>query len=190
MIGNDIVDLKHATIGGNWECPRFLEKVFTKKEEALIFASENQHQTVWLLWSMKEAAYKLHVQKFKKRFFNPTRLECELISEDKGIVKIDDNEYFTASTLTEDYVYTIAKQNNTQEVYTSVFETKKEDYKIQSDLLKERFLKAISKTKGLTFHALKIEKTAIGIPQVFYASKQLSISFSLTHCGRFSGFAY
>ncbi|MDW5289527.1 4'-phosphopantetheinyl transferase superfamily protein [Formosa sp. PL04] len=190
MIGNDIVDLKHTAVGRNWECPRFLEKVFTEKEEALIFSSENRHQTVWLLWSMKEAAYKIYVQEFKKCFFNPKRLACELIHENKGIVKIDDIEYFTESTLTEDYVYTIAKQNTIQEVYTSVYKTKKEGYKIQSDKLKQRFLKSISKRKGLTFQALKVEKTAIGIPHIFYASKQLSIPFSLTHCGRFSGFAY
>ena len=41
---------------------------------------------VWLLWSMKEAAYKCYTQQHKKRFFAPQKFECHLISKDKGIV--------------------------------------------------------------------------------------------------------
>ena len=71
MIGNDLVDLKVASVESNWKRPRFLDKVFTIEERQLIMNSKNQHQIVWLLWSMKEAAYKINVQQFGKRFYNP-----------------------------------------------------------------------------------------------------------------------
>ncbi|WP_051229662.1 4'-phosphopantetheinyl transferase family protein [Psychroserpens burtonensis] len=188
MIGNDIVDLKYSSTG--WVRPRFLDKVFTLKEQALIFSSEHQHQTVWLLWSMKEAAYKIHVRQFGERFFNPTRLVCDLISKEKGLVRIDDNCYFTESTVTEDYVYTVAKQDQNQEVCTSIFETKKEEYTIQSNVLKQQLLKSISQIEKIDRDVLSIKKTDLGIPEVFVNSVKLPKPISLTHCGRFSGFAY
>ena len=188
MIGNDIVDLKRSTF--NWKRPRFLDKVFTENEQTIIFSSTNKHELLWLLWSMKEAAYKCHVQQFGKRFFNPKRLLCKLISEDKGIVKIDDNSYFTRSTITEDYVYTIAKPNTNTSVNSSVVKTEDLSFNIQSDSLKQDFLNSISQNKGLDIQTLNIKKTAIGIPELFNNDEKLSVCFSLTHCGRFSGFVY
>jgi phosphopantetheine--protein transferase-like protein len=188
MIGNDIVDLKQ--IASNWKRPRFLEKVFTQEEQQLICSSENQHQMVWLLWSMKEAAYKTHMQQYGGRFFNPKRLVCELISEDKGIVKIDSDIYFSDSTITEDYIYTIAKRDHNQEVTTSIFRSEPSPYSIQSDVLKWCVLQSISETKNLDVKVLSIKKTEIGVPEVFMNSEKLQIPFSLTHCGRFSGFVF
>jgi phosphopantetheinyl transferase (holo-ACP synthase) len=188
VIGNDIVDLKYTS--SSWSRPRFLDKVFTLKEQALILSSERQHQTLWLLWSMKEAAYKIHVQQFGERFFNPRRLVCDFTFEDKGLVRIDDNCYFTESTVTEDYVYSVAQRGHNQEVCTSVFKTKKEGYRIQSSALKQQLLKSISQIEKIDRDVLSIKKTDLGIPEVFVNSVKSPKRISLTHCGRFSGFVY
>lgn len=190
MIGNDIVDLKYISESSNWQRPRFLDKVFTRTEQAYISTSENQHLSVWLLWSMKEAAYKVHVQRYGSRFFNPKRLECELTSEKNGLVQIENSIYYTSSICTEDYVYTIAKLNTTKKVKTSIFKTEKQLYFTQSISLKAKLINSISKKKQFDAECLEIKKTAMGIPKLFYNSKQLPIDFSLTHCGRFSGFVY
>jgi phosphopantetheine--protein transferase-like protein len=188
MIGNDIVDLKYSA--SNWKRPRFLNKVFTQNEQVLIFSSENQHQTFWLLWSMKEAAYKIYVQQFGERFFNPKRLVCELIYEDRGFVKIDENSYFTESTITDNYVYTIATLSRSKTNRSSVFKAEISSHDIQSDTLKKTLLTSISKTEQLPIKSLEIKKTVIGIPELFCEDIKLPMCFSLTHCGRFSGFAY
>ena len=62
MIGNDIVDLKLASIQSNWQRKGFLNKVFTKKEQTLILNASNSFEMVWLLWSIKESAYKVYIQ--------------------------------------------------------------------------------------------------------------------------------
>ncbi|MCD2258344.1 4'-phosphopantetheinyl transferase family protein [Psychroserpens luteolus] len=190
MIGNDIVDLKYIKETSNWKRPRFLDKVFTTKEQHLILSSENQHQMVWLLWSMKEAAYKCHVQQYGRRFFNPKRLVCELISEDKGQVNIDAIQYYTATIVTKDYVYTIAKQTDDQPVETSIIETKAPKLATQSVLLKRYALESIAEVKHLDLDMLEIRKTKIGAPEVYYASQKTPIDLTLTHCGRFSSFAF
>ncbi|WP_052184251.1 4'-phosphopantetheinyl transferase superfamily protein [Psychroserpens sp. Hel_I_66] len=188
MIGNDIVDLKYSP--SNWKRPRFLDKVFTKNERSLILSSENEHQTIWLLWSMKEAAYKVHVQQFGERFFNPKRLVCELISEKNGLVKIEDNIYFTTSIITGDYLHTIAKLDKNKTSLSSIFYIEIVSHDVQSNALKKALLKSVSKTEQLPIKDLEIKKTVNGIPELFYEGYKLTLSVSLTHCGRFSGFAY
>ncbi|WP_298901213.1 4'-phosphopantetheinyl transferase superfamily protein [uncultured Psychroserpens sp.] len=190
MIGNDIVDLKHMNNTCHWQRPRFLDKVFTLEEQELISTSENQHAMVWLLWSMKEAAYKLHVQQFGNRFFNPKRLQCQIISEGKGNVSIENQVYVTCSTITDDYVYTVATKDLNEPFNTAVFKSEISTYTVQSDALKQEVLRTISKTKSIPIDTLSIKKNTPGIPKVFYKSEQYSIDMSLTHCGRFSGFAY
>lgn len=188
MIGNDIVDLKHSA--SNWKRQRFLDKVFTKKEQFLVLSSENQHQMLWLLWSMKEAAYKVYVQQFGEQFFNPKRLVCALISETEGFVSINNVVYVTTSEITEDYVYTIANANRQKATNSSVIKTEIHPYRTQSSLLKQAFIESVSETTNIEPNVLNIKKTKQGVPQLFINSEISTLSFSLTHCGRFSGFVY
>ena len=188
MIGNDIVDLKYSA--SNWKRHRFLDKVFTKDEQALIFSSENEHETLWLLWSMKEAAYKIYVQQFNERFFNPKRLVCELRSLDEGVVVTDKNTYFTRSIITEDYVYTTARLREAKIKESAIFKVEMSSHSVQSELLKKALLTSLSKTKQLPLQQLDIKKSAMGIPELYCNNSKQSLSLSLTHCGRYSSFVY
>ncbi|WP_034060514.1 4'-phosphopantetheinyl transferase family protein [Lacinutrix jangbogonensis] len=190
MIGNDIVDLQQAAKDSNWQRPRFLDKVFTKEEQKLISNSEDKHQMVWLLWSMKEAAYKVNVQQFEKRFFNPKRLVCKLFSFEKGMVSIDNESYFTSSEITEDYVYTVATLNEEKKYKTHCFKMEQTDFKLQSQFLKKQLLTTVAKIENYNIKELMIKKTEVGVPQLFNNFEKLLTSFSLTHCGRYSGFVY
>ena len=78
MVGNDIIDIQEAQKKSNWQRPRFLEKLFTIKEQQLIQNSEHSFLMVWRLWSMKEAAYKLYTQLHPSRFYKPKSFECEM----------------------------------------------------------------------------------------------------------------
>lgn len=188
MMGNDIVDLNN--IKTNWNRPRFLDKVFTKKEQHIISVSENQHQTVWLLWSMKEAAYKIYVQQFGKTFFNPKNLVCHLSSSRIGCVTIEYRTYFTTSIISKDYIYTIAGLNYSENYKSAIFKIENDSYVSQSESLKKHFLEVISKNKGLNFNNLNIKKNLFGVPKLFYNNSKLPIQMSLTHCGNYCGYVY
>ena len=189
MIGNDIVDLKQALLESNWERPRFLDKVFTKEEQQLISNAKNKHQLVWLLWSMKEAAYKVHVQQFGKRFFNPKKLVCKLNSETEGMVLIDNETCFTTSTITNDYIYTVATLEPSKAFKSECFKTDSSSYHSQSEALKSRFLEVISKVKNTTSSTLTIRKNAVGVPRLFQNNLAINNGFSFTHHGRFSAWS-
>lgn len=189
MIGNDIVDLNN--IKSNWKRARFLEKVFIENEQQIISISENPHQTAWLLWSMKEAAYKVYVQQFGKQFFNPKRLVCQLSSLNViGEVSIDNRTFYTRSITSKNYIYTVAGLNNSENYNSAVLEVENKSYLIQSNTLKEHFLESFSLNNGLNYKDLNIRKDIVGIPEVFYNNTKLPIQLSLTHCGNYCGYVY
>ena len=117
-------------------------------------------------------------------------MECELISEVKGKVYVGNQVYETSSTRTQDYVYTIAKQNDPSQVKSLIFKSENLDYKALSEELKAKSLHAISKTYALAYERLSIQKNTLGVPEIFHHSKCLPITISLTHCGRFSSVVY
>lgn len=110
MIGNDVVDLGLAKVQSNWRRKGYLDKIFTPAEQTLIETADSPDKMVWVLWSMKEAAYKIHNRKTGIRNFAPTALACNLISLDgeKGAVTVDHQTYFTKSEFSLTYVHTIA----------------------------------------------------------------------------------
>lgn len=112
MIGNDIVDLLQAEKDSNWNRKGYLDKVFTEEEQFLISSGMHPSLIVWLLWSMKESAYKIYSRPSKLRTFAPIKLRCNnLIIHENGAtgnVFYEDTVYFTSSVFNADYVHTIA----------------------------------------------------------------------------------
>ena len=57
-IGNDVVDLEHSSLHGKLESRRFLKRVFTKSEQAIIARAGESDIELWCLWACKESAFK------------------------------------------------------------------------------------------------------------------------------------
>jgi len=114
MIGNDIIDLELAKTESNWKRKGFLDKIFTKSEQKLILSSKTPELMVWVVWSCKEAAYKIYNRATLIRAFIPLQLECDLefhTGQIFGKVKCYDNNFFIRTEVTQDYIYTIAVTN-------------------------------------------------------------------------------
>jgi phosphopantetheinyl transferase (holo-ACP synthase) len=110
MLGNDIVDLQLAATQSNWRRKGYLEKIFTEKEQDLIASASNKDQMVWLLWSMKEAAYKVVNRKSLERFYSPKKFACDL-SGNNGLVTFENRTFYTVSEIKAQFIHTIAVQN-------------------------------------------------------------------------------
>jgi phosphopantetheinyl transferase (holo-ACP synthase) len=115
LIGNDIVDLLAAGFESNWQRKGFLQKVFSNEEQLLILSHSNPNEMVWLLWSMKEAAYKIYSSTTGIRNFAPAQLCCAEIRKSlthcTGQVSIAGFSYFTESSIHENMIHTIAASN-------------------------------------------------------------------------------
>lgn len=112
MIGNDIVDLMQSRRESNWQRKGFLEKVFTDDEQLLIANYPEPEIMVWLLWSMKEAAYKIYNRQTKIREYIPKKLACTILSKDSnhasGQVACLENIYQTETAITKHSIHTVA----------------------------------------------------------------------------------
>ena len=180
MIGNDIVDLNLAKIQSNWQRKGFLEKQFTEEEQDYILNSENSFEIVWLLWSMKEAAYKCYTQKYQKRFFAPKKFNCKIISNQIGIVEIETIKYHINYLITEVYIHSVAYVNSSEKMVKELFfiQENKSATKITNQNLLSKFPLDT-----------KLFKNEFGIPNLYKNQEKLPISISTSHHGNYGAFA-
>lgn len=187
MIGNDIVDLSLAGSESNWQRKGFLEKVFSREEQTMIYTAQNMDQMVWLLWSFKEAAYKAH-QRLKKHspILNWLRQKCNLISitptSALGIVSINGEHYFTASEITSEYIHTTARKHENDHLKNMLFEG-------PSEAVKKLLLTKIADHFSLCTSRLSFQKNNNGIPFISYNNTLFFTDFSFSDHGRYSGFS-
>lgn len=189
MIGNDIVDLKIANKESIWKRSRYLNKVFSIREQGLILNSENQSQMLWLLWSMKEAAYKIYIQQSGIRIFNPIKLTCELVSKSEGLVHYNQNHYITKSELNDITISTIAYSEVPKTIVYHGFTFQNTAYKTQSITARQQLLKTFSKLNNLPIERLEIKTDEKGVPRLFYNGNKQKDSFSIAHHGFHGAYA-
>jgi phosphopantetheinyl transferase (holo-ACP synthase) len=115
VIGNDIIDVALAKIESNWQRKGFLQKIFTASEQLLILNSDEPEITVWYLWSQKEAVYKIYNRQTQIRAYIPFQIECfdiKIINKiHYGAVRCYGQIYFTKTSITPDYIETVAVVN-------------------------------------------------------------------------------
>ncbi|MFO7720781.1 MAG: 4'-phosphopantetheinyl transferase superfamily protein [Gillisia sp.] len=185
MIGNDIIDLKLSLGKNNWKRKGFLNKLFSEEEQDLIFKSKNPELTIWLLWAMKESAYKAHQRRFElPRSFNPKAFRCE-ITEDSiatvtGKVRIDGGSYITQASVSPEYIYCFATLQNFTNFIQKIY-FKPTDLKLE-------LINTVSKEQKLPKENFFIRKSSQFIPYLHFQNQKLFCNFSLTHHGNFSAF--
>ncbi|MDY7395778.1 4'-phosphopantetheinyl transferase superfamily protein [Aureibaculum sp. 2210JD6-5] len=185
MIGNDIVDLNLARTQSNWKRNGFLEKIFTKKEQEYIKNAKNSFEMVWLLWSMKESAYKIYSRQNSVRFFAPKKFECD-ISAEQHKVQINNSTYFTTSNISNDCIHTIALLNINESFSVDFFKLNNDTYEVQNKTTYKNLKSAISNRFDIPISKVKIEKDTNGIPRL--NQKQMP-TISISHHGVFGSYA-
>ena len=185
MIGNDIVDLNFAQ-NHRRLLPRVLDKLFTQKEQQKIHDSENPSIQIWLLWSMKEAAYKLYLQVSQsKPFYNPKAFECHF--NDKTQVSFGNFLCDITSKITINYIISEANLAP-QKMRSKVVIFDQPDYKSQSLTLKDKLINDVAQHFNINFRSLLIQKTKSGIPFLVVNNQMFNVS--LTHHGYYGAYAF
>ncbi len=189
MIGNDIVDLQLAAQQSNWQRKGYLDKIFTPYEQDLISKSSNKAKKIWLLWSMKESAYKAYLQKYPKRFFAPKKLKCNILSKNMGEVFIGEECFETHSKSSKNYIHTVALSTvENKNPISEYFDVDAISFAEKQLEIRSKLKIVVAKNFKIPIDNLKISKNRTGVPQLFDYENQLDLSFSLTHHGRFGAF--
>lgn len=176
MIGNDLIDLEQAAKNSRLQNSRFRKKVFSDRENIIIHNSENAEKSFWLLWSMKEAAYKAHQRQTNSApTLNPLQFKC-FPSEDQksGKVITFGNEYFIKSRIAENYLFTIASAEKNLKVLQKNY-PKNGNYKAAFSAHVSEYLKL----KNI----LSLEKNQYRIPYFSHSNSEKKLPVSISHDG-------
>jgi len=197
MIGNDIVDIAEAARKSDWRRKGFLRKVFTGKEQLYISNSDNPDLIVWLLWSMKESAYKIYLRQQRKYFVSPLKLESELITCFKGSFKgkvfIENFVFSTNSKVTKEFISTTALADGKLrrgEIFQKDLEFRNKDFDKQRKEIYLSISKTFSEKINKPTGKISIKKDNFGIPYIFEEQRQLEASVSISHHGRYGAYAF
>ncbi|SFD76102.1 4'-phosphopantetheinyl transferase superfamily protein [Chitinophaga sp. CF118] len=133
MIGNDIVDLHLAERESYWQRQGYLNKIFTADEQSFILASADPTTAVWLLWSCKEAVYKIVHRHTRVRTYAPLKFNCSVTA---GTVTYEGHVYPFRSLQSGYCIHTIAVEKaelfDALEIYTEDA-LKREQWDISKD---------------------------------------------------------
>ena len=190
MSGNDIIDLKQATIESNYKRRGFIEKIFTKLEQDYINSVAQPHQAIWRLWSMKEAVYKIYSRQNRCRFFAPKKFSCSTINNKTGNVLINNVQYLTNTITSTKYIYTIAKPidciSNT--ILHCCFYHAASNAQMQSSNIHNLIIDKYAILKNKNSNTLFIKKDTNGIPFLYCSKDDELIPITITHHGNYAAF--
>ncbi|CAL1519726.1 4'-phosphopantetheinyl transferase superfamily protein [Chitinophaga sp. MM2321] len=181
MIGNDVVDLQLAATESRWQRKGYLDKVYTPAEQARILADEVPDTVVWLLWSSKEAVYKIVNRATKTKFYAPLKFECTSLEMQgqmiRGTVQYENRQYPFRSEITGACVHTIAVATETlfTKIKTAVVPYNGNDY---TEILRRA---------GILQQHHQLLKSHLGIPYLWDAQHQYESPVSVSHHGRYLG---
>lgn len=179
VLGNDVIDLRLTKTQSNWKRPNYLSKVFSPDEQHLIHGSDNPDLMVWLMWSMKEAAYKIVNRNTELRFYDPKAFCCSFQldgSQAKGSVSYLGENFLTHSQIAQNYVHTLSFKAGASLEKCRIIHTQNcDDYVL---------------CFNQDHPGLKLQKNKSGLPEMYIEQTMTQHIASISHHGNFIFIAY
>lgn len=187
MVGNDIVDLNVAFSNSRWRSARFVDKIFTSVEKKQIEGSADVFKTIWRLWSMKESAYKIYLQQHKSPFFDPKKIQTQILNKTEGVVTIQNYSYVTSTKCASSYMYTESKFHESESLFSKLFVAQ---HKYNSEYCREQLISYFAHTYNKDPLSLQIKKNSLGVPKLFFKNELQNKSISITHHGGYAAICF
>ena len=130
---------------------------------------------------MKEAAYKIYTQQHSIRFFSPKKFECKLTNELNGEICFKEQNFYSSSIITQDYIFTIANLKNEKRSYSEKISPNQIDSKIKNKL---------NDLTGLNISEIVQKKSRNGAPSYHYKKNLLTSSCSISHHGNYGAYSF
>jgi len=202
--GNDIVSLNAVDISRTLQ-PRFYSKILCATEIS------HHHQAgltqipferyVWLLWSIKESAYKYLQRHNPNLLFSPTKFfvtRLEIPSENplrlmegvgfeecpvyKSIVTFGPESLYSRSLINQEFIFSVVNQTNDFEnIHWGIKSIDNADPDHQSTEVRSFLMDKLDEL--LPYDDLSISKNTYGCPILLNGTNQINISVSLAHHG-------
>lgn len=186
FIGNDIVSIKHAVENKHFLTQRYLNKLFTPKEQRYICSSNMLAYAAWLIWTAKESAYKIYNKQSGKRMYYPKKFEVTVSDNQlvpyirslktnntkemqaltssgvllSGRVRTPLKNVFVSFFPTHDFIHTLAAENNAhlKNIRWGIASISSIKYKSQSSQVRLLTKERIAKEIGINPSTLTINR--------------------------------
>lgn len=182
MVGNDLVCLSSWSTRPNNRHERYLKKTFTPKERDIIAVSRFSLMDA-LLWSAKEAAFKVYMQLHpsKERFYAPKLFEVNLTYCDEvkanGSVYAYKQAFSFSSQINAEYVFTQASTSERllKHIQQKIYETQPSRSRVM---------------EHAEYGTLTFINNHSGIPEPFNEKGQKMGSASVSHDGKWEALSF
>lgn len=180
MIGNDLVDLRQAAADSNWQRKGYLGKIYTPEEQAMILEAAEPSVMVWLLWTMKEAAYKAVNRMTAIRSYSPQSFLCSGLvtngSRATAIVSHHESMIFIKSEISSRMVHSAAalKKEDLEELTLSYMDNSA-DYRADFNRSSPGYF---------------LTKSSTGLPLMIHHPTGCKLIASVSHHGKYVAIVY
>ena len=213
--GNDIVSLEEINVSRTIT-QQFYSKILSAAEvalyEKLVPAVIPFEKYVWLLWSIKEAAYKFLKRLDPALVFTPVKFEVTQIDIPKGysiavfnteivetgfgdtstlksVVEVGGYTVYVNSIIYTKFISSVANSEaNFDTVFWGIRKIDFTDNMYQSEEVRRFLYRQVSEVTGIK--EVTINKDPNGIPLLSDSKKELMIPVSLAHHGHYIGYSF
>ena len=197
MIGNDVVDLAHASVQAGAQHPRFHARVFAECERAELARHPEEGAMRWHFWAAKEAAYKAAKKSAPETIWSPAKFVVELRDAGDGgdgdaRVRHDARVFVVRFLQTQprlECVHALARaQGERNENGSTMYGVARVRGGDPSAAVREHARQALARRLKLARARLRIE-TRARIPFLTVDGARAAFDISLSHHGRFVAWA-
>ena len=197
LIANDVVNLRNPFNRDVELSDRYLSKSYTESEQEIIRASDSQVETMWLIWSCKEALFKILTKLYGTVKFDPTTIEVifsdtNLLVGERvfhSVIRWQDVQLKGISTIKGRAISTVtaSTQQALDHVYSN-FQDFGEDID-ESSAVRSFLFEHLAASTPLNLPQLKIVKSKLGVPKLLVDGRRSAIDISFSHDYGLVGFA-
>ena len=210
--GNDIVALRSVNKQRTGQF-RFYSQILSAPEQTLyhqpLFAGISFENYVWLLWSVKESAYKYLKRILPDLVFSPTKFVIQYVTIPTGILMTKSIQwentgnreefyrgmliygsyvFYFRSKISEDWIATVVNDDEDfDNVCWGIQLIEDESYYHQSKAARTLLLKRLN---SFFPGGLQVEKSPVGYPVILKGIQNMHIPASLSHDDRFVAYSF
>jgi phosphopantetheinyl transferase (holo-ACP synthase) len=188
-VGHDLVWLRAARCKGRAGDARFLQKVCTAAEQQYIAGAPDADAALWMIWSAKEAAYKLSCFAGNRGKFLWQQFDVRAgawADTVQSIVVFGDASFYCQSFISKETIVSIAVKEPA--LYASLLYKKIKTNNATSAAL-HAYASATIAAHTRPASSLRIIKNEYGIPWLTGGALAQPVPISLSHDGPYLSFA-
>lgn len=189
MIGNDVVDLRDPEAACGASHARFDRRVFSDAECEPLAGHYTETERRWILWSVKEAAFKAARRERADTAFSPKRFAVRLDRSLRGAVTLETRRWLARVRCEGGCVHAVAgAEPDLARAFWGMRRLAPHELADASEVARRFAIAAIAARLGLAPQQLRVE-TSQRMPRLLVAREDAPLALSLSHHGSCVAFA-